>query len=96
MSSKIGPPFDYVLEEEVDDELLLYNSESRRFLSLNQSAADVWRLADGESTEDIKFRDDDCLLDVAPAFNALVKRIETLEKRAAKSEREETEETISA
>jgi hypothetical protein len=52
MTSKLGPPYDYVLEEEIDDEMLLYNTEHGRFLSLNQTAADVWRLADGESTVD--------------------------------------------
>jgi hypothetical protein len=50
MSSKFGPPYDYVLVEEIDEEMLLYNTEHGRFLSLNETGADVWRLADGEST----------------------------------------------
>lgn len=48
----IGPPHSHILEEEVSDELLLYDSEQQKFITLNTTAADVWRLATGEYTMD--------------------------------------------
>jgi hypothetical protein len=48
----IGPHSPEILEEEVSDELLLYDSEQQTFVTLNTTAADVWRLATGEYTLD--------------------------------------------
>jgi hypothetical protein len=44
----IGPQFPYVLEEEVADEILLFDPQQKTFVSLNSTAADVWRMATGE------------------------------------------------
>lgn len=48
----IGPPHSEVLEEEVSDELVLYDAAHETFVALNSSAADVWRMATGEHTID--------------------------------------------
>jgi Coenzyme PQQ synthesis protein D (PqqD) len=50
----IGPPHEHILEEEVADEVLLYDDENKLFVSLNPQASDIWRLASGEfSVEEI-------------------------------------------
>jgi Coenzyme PQQ synthesis protein D (PqqD) len=50
----VGPPLSHVLEEELGDEIVLYDSENEQLVSLNESAADIWRLCTGEFTvEDI-------------------------------------------
>ena len=36
--------------EELDDDVCLYRTDVNEVLVLNQSAGDVWRLADGELT----------------------------------------------
>ncbi len=46
----IGPPFAHVLEEDVAEDLLLYDTENDSFVSLNSTGADVWRLANGQLT----------------------------------------------
>jgi len=40
-----------ILLEEIDDDICLYRADIDEVLVLNQSAADVWRLADGTRTE---------------------------------------------
>jgi Coenzyme PQQ synthesis protein D (PqqD) len=49
---RIGPPLPHILEEEVADELLIYDPSQKTFVTLNSTAADVWRLATGEFTLD--------------------------------------------
>ena len=43
-------PAPEVLVEDLDDDVCLYRSDTNEVLVLNQSAGDVWRLADGELT----------------------------------------------
>jgi len=45
-------PADGVSVEDVDAEVCLYRSDIDEVLVLNQSAADVWRLADGSLSVD--------------------------------------------
>lgn len=52
MNGLVGPPHPEVLEEEVDEEVLLLDARSDKYYSLNSTAGDVWRLADGEMTRD--------------------------------------------
>ena len=47
---RIGPPLSHILETEVGGEISLYDPHSESVLVLNQTASDVWRLSDGEST----------------------------------------------
>ena len=46
----VGPPRPGVLEEELDDELLLYHPATSHVTALNRTAADVWLLATGKYT----------------------------------------------
>jgi hypothetical protein len=48
----VGPPHSEVLQEEVDDEVLLLDSRTGKYFSLNRTAGDVWRLADGQMSAD--------------------------------------------
>jgi hypothetical protein len=48
----IGPTPPHILEEELSDELVLYDPKQGLFVSLNATAADVWRMATGEYTLD--------------------------------------------
>lgn len=48
----LGPRHPLILEEEVSDELVLYDPEGKIFVGLNQTAADVWRLLTGKFTLD--------------------------------------------
>jgi hypothetical protein len=41
-------PADYVVAEELDDDICLYRSDTDEVLVLNRSAADVWRFVDGQ------------------------------------------------
>jgi len=43
----IGPHVDGVMEQEVDDELILFNPATETYFTLNRSAREVWELADG-------------------------------------------------
>lgn len=52
MTVRIGPPAAHVVEEELDGDIVLYDSQRRRFYELNPTASDVWRLATGEFTTD--------------------------------------------
>jgi hypothetical protein len=53
----VGPPAEHILEEEVGDEVLLYDPERKVFVALNRTASDIWRLATGEFTcEEIVIR----------------------------------------
>ncbi|MCL1599116.1 MAG: PqqD family protein [Actinomycetia bacterium] len=52
MNHRIGPPAAHIVEEELDDDIVLYDSERKQFYELNPTASDVWRLATGEFTED--------------------------------------------
>lgn len=54
MAATVGPPHPHILEEELTDELLLFDESQGLFVSLNQSASDIWRLVTGEfSVEEI-------------------------------------------
>ena len=50
--ARIGPPASHVLEENVREDVLLYDTGKEEFVSLNSTAGDVWRLATGELTVD--------------------------------------------
>ncbi len=45
-------PASVVVVEDLDDDICLYRPDINEVLVLNPSAADVWRLADGELTVD--------------------------------------------
>lgn len=49
MSGRPMPAPDVVVED-VDDDICLYRADIDEVVVLNQSAGDVWRLADGELT----------------------------------------------
>ncbi|MFZ5871326.1 MAG: PqqD family protein [Actinomycetota bacterium] len=46
--SVVGPPGPHVTETEVDGCVNVYSPVTRHVLVLNETASDVWRLADGE------------------------------------------------
>ena len=46
----IGPTASRLLEEQIEDELIIYDPDSTSFVTLNHTAATVWRLATGELT----------------------------------------------
>lgn len=48
----VGPPRPGVLEEELDDELVLYHPATNQVTALNRTAADVWLLSNGKYTSD--------------------------------------------
>ena len=48
----VGPPSTGVTALEIDGRYSIYNPISRRVLTLNQTASDVWRLCDGEADEE--------------------------------------------
>ncbi len=51
---RVGPPLDEAAETEIDGRISLLNPRTERVLMLNETASDVWRLADGEhSLEEI-------------------------------------------
>ncbi|MGI8684022.1 MAG: HPr-rel-A system PqqD family peptide chaperone [Acidimicrobiales bacterium] len=49
---RVGPAVAGVVETEVDDSVALYQPDSGQVFVLNITAADVWRLGDGELTLD--------------------------------------------
>ena len=49
---RVGPPQPHILEEEVGAEVVLFDSERQLFVSLNETASDIWRLADGRFSLD--------------------------------------------
>ena len=49
-SSRVGPAVPGVVETEVDDSVALFEPDSGQVFVLNVTAADVWRLSDGELT----------------------------------------------
>jgi PqqD family protein of HPr-rel-A system len=51
-NSRVGPAAPGVVETEVDDSVALFQPESGQVFVLNVTAADVWRLSDGELTLD--------------------------------------------
>ncbi len=54
MLGRIGPPAAHVVEEELDEDIVLYDTQRQRFYELSPTASDVWRLATGEfTTEEI-------------------------------------------
>lgn len=76
------------------DILKLSNRFAGPFFRLRR---EMRRLADGEPVAPLDFRDGDFWDDVAPAFNAIVHRIETLERCLDKREEyEATEEVLSS
>ena len=48
----VGPFLSHVLEEELHEEIILFDTDNEQLISLNESAADVWRLCTGEFTVD--------------------------------------------
>ncbi len=48
---KIGPPAPHVRVEEVDGDLVLFDTERHQVYELNPTAGDIWRLATGEFDE---------------------------------------------
>ena len=46
----VGPTSGPVLEEDVVDDLALFDTKPELFITLNSTAGDVWRLATGEFT----------------------------------------------
>jgi len=52
MSEPVGPPAAHVIEEELDDDIVLYDPQRRRYYELSPTAGDVWRLATGEFTSE--------------------------------------------
>ncbi len=50
MMDQIGPPAAHVVEEELDGDIVLYDSQRLKYYELNPTASDVWRLATGDFT----------------------------------------------
>ena len=54
MKRTVGPHHPEVLAEEIGAEVILLDPRNGKYYSLNQTASDVWRLADGQSSvEDV-------------------------------------------
>lgn len=51
-ATKVGPPAAHVVESEVDGRISLFDPQTQEVSMLNDTASDVWRLADGTSTLD--------------------------------------------
>ncbi len=49
-SLRVGPPVDGVTEVDLDGRICLYAPGEDQMLFLNDTASDVWRLANGELT----------------------------------------------
>ncbi len=47
---RVGPPLAEAAETEIDGRISVLNPLTERVLMLNETASDVWRLADGEHT----------------------------------------------
>lgn len=47
---QVGPPRPNLLETELDGDISIYDPGSERVVILNETASDVWRLADGQHT----------------------------------------------
>ncbi len=47
---KIGPHTAGVLQQSVDDELILFDSHTDSYFTLNRTAREVWELSDGTRT----------------------------------------------
>ncbi len=50
--ARVGPAVHGVVETEVDESIALLHPDSSQVYVLNATAADVWRLSDGELTLD--------------------------------------------
>lgn len=50
--AKVGPAVPGVVETEIDESIALLHPDSSQVYVLNATAADVWRLSDGELTFD--------------------------------------------
>jgi hypothetical protein len=50
MDGRVGPPSPEVTESELDGTVCLYSPALNEVLVLNETASDVWRLADGEQS----------------------------------------------
>lgn len=48
--AKVGPPAARIVESEVDGNISLFDPETGEVSLLNDTASDVWRLADGTQT----------------------------------------------
>lgn len=49
---RIGPPAASTVATEIDGRISLFNPDTDRVLMLNETASDIWRLADGEHSLD--------------------------------------------
>jgi hypothetical protein len=49
-SAKVGPPADRIVESEVDGNISLFDPDTGEVSMLNDTASDLWRLADGSQT----------------------------------------------
>ena len=49
-TGRVGPPLPHIVETELGDEISVYNGVHESALVLNTTAADVWRLCDGQHT----------------------------------------------
>jgi hypothetical protein len=50
MDQTVGPHHPEVLAEEIGVEVILLDPRNGKYYSLNQTASDVWRLCDGNSS----------------------------------------------
>lgn len=66
----VSPPTDAVREVDVDGCLSLYRRDVDRVVVLNETASDVWRLADGT------LHDDEIVVLLASAYGVAVEAIE--------------------
>lgn len=48
----VGPHAPGVMQQAVDDDLIVFDSESEEYYTLNRTAREVWDLADGTRTAD--------------------------------------------
>lgn len=46
----VGPPAPHVLETEIDNDISVYDPLNEQVTTLNATASDIWRLADGSHT----------------------------------------------
>jgi hypothetical protein len=51
-AAKVGPAAPRIVESEIDGNISLYDPQTQEMSVLNDTASDLWRLADGTSTLD--------------------------------------------
>lgn len=49
-AGRVGPPVEGISDTEIDGRISVYNPSTEKVAVLNETASDIWRLADGAHT----------------------------------------------